>query len=209
MDLSPGPFTGETLGSQAIQNWNNLTAEWSASTLDQTQRLILNGVYEIPLGKNMTRAARRLLGGWQIGGIFSAYGGSPIGVTSAVNNTFSQGGGQRPNWNGQSPALPDPHPDRWLSSAVFSNPPAFTFGTAPRTFNGVRSDALIGLDATLAKNTLLTEKLTLQFRTEFFNLTNTPRFSPPNTVFGNTAFGVVSSQANQPRIVQFALKLIY
>jgi len=53
------------------------------------------------------------------------------------------------------------------------------------------------------------EGLTVQFRAEFFNLTNTVRFAPPNTSFGSAAFGQVSAQSNQPRVIQFALKLIY
>jgi hypothetical protein len=65
------------------------------------------------------------------------------------------------------------------------------------------------LDVTVSKTTRLTEKLGLQFRAEFFNLTNSPRFAPPNISFGNASFGVVSAQGNQPRIVQLSLKLIY
>ena len=44
----------------------------------------------------------KVLGGWQLGVIWSGFSGGPLGVTSAVNNTFSQGGGQRSNWSGQS-----------------------------------------------------------------------------------------------------------
>jgi hypothetical protein len=47
----------------------------------------------------------------------------------------------------------------------------------------------------------------MQFRAEAFNLTNTPQFSPPATAQGAAGFGAVSSQNNQPRIVQLALKL--
>jgi hypothetical protein len=49
----------------------------------------------------------------------------------------------------------------------------------------------------------------VQFRAEFFNITNTPRFAPPNVVFGNPQFGVVNAQGNQPRVAQFALKFLY
>ena len=56
---------------------------------------------------------------------------------------------------------------------------------------------------------ILRERITLQFRAEAFNVSNTPVFGPPNVSFGSPNFGVVSNQANQPRILQFALKLIY
>ncbi len=51
--------------------------------------------------------------------------------------------------------------------------------------------------------------MTLEFRAEFFNLFNTPQFNPPNLSFRAPNFGVISSQADSPRLVQFALKLSY
>ena len=214
MDYSTGVFNGEALGTATgsgvggIQNWNNLKAEYSPSSLDQTHRLIVNSVYEFPFFRAQKGWAGHVLGGWEIGAIGSFYSGGPLGITSTTNNTFSQGGGQRPNWNGVNPALADPTPAQWINPAVFSNPPAYQFGTAPRTFNSLRSDSSRQVDLSLHKNTNLTERLKLQFRAEAFNLANTPRFAPPNTSFGNAQFGVVSAMENQSRVLQFALKLL-
>jgi hypothetical protein len=207
MDYGIGGFAGEALSGQTFQNWNNLAAEWSPSTSDMTHRVIVNAVYELPALKDQTVVVKNVIGGWQLGVIWSAFSGVPLGVTSSSNGTFSQGGGQRPNWNGQTPALDDPTPQKWMDSSVFSNPAAFQFGTAPRTFNGARSDGVGQVDMTLSKNFRFKEHYRLQFRTEIFNITNTPQFAPPNVVFGNAQFGVVSAQGNQPRIIQFALKL--
>ncbi len=202
IDYENGAFAGETLGGGGIQDWQNRRGSRSASTLDQPNRFIANAVYELP-GKS------KLAGGWEVGAILSLFSGGPIGVTSATNNTFSQGGGQRPNWTGVSAALPHPTPDRWIDASQFFNPPAFAFGNVGRTLSGLRDAGTRQLDFSLHKNTNLTEKLKLQFRTEVFNITNTPQFAPPNAVFGSAQFGVVSAQSNLPRIVQFALKLIY
>jgi Carboxypeptidase regulatory-like domain/TonB dependent receptor-like, beta-barrel len=209
MDYGIGTFAGETLGGAAFQNHNNLAAEWASSTLDQTNRYVLNAVYELPFLRNSKSAVGKALGGWQVGGIWVGFSGGPLGVNANVNNTFSQGGGQRPNWDGQNPCAANPTPDQWLDRAPFSNPPAYTFGNAPRTFNGCRSDGTSQVDFTLTKNTRLAERWTLQFRAEVFNISNTPRFAPPNQAFGNAQYGVVSAQGNLPRIVQFGLKLIY
>ncbi|MBS1855699.1 MAG: TonB-dependent receptor [Acidobacteria bacterium] len=209
LDYGTGTFGGETLSNGGIQDFNNLRAERSPSALDQTHRLILNGVYALPFHRDQRGPAGHLLGGWQIGVIASLYSGSPLGITSAVNGTYSQGGGQRPNWNGVNPGISNPTPAHWFDTSVFSNPPAYQFGNTPRTFNGARSDVTHNFDLSLIKDTRLVEKLTLQFRAEAFNLTNTPIFAPPNTTFGSPAFGVVSSQANQPRVLQFALKLLF
>lgn len=208
MDLSTGAFSGEPLGGGGIQNWNNLAADWGVSSLDQTQRLIANFVYEIPFQRQQKGFVGRVFGGWEAGVILSAFSGGPLGVNSAVNNTFSQGGGQRPDWNGKSPKLENPTPTRWFDTSVFSTPAPYRFGNAPRTFGGSRSEGVGQIDASFIKNTNIKEQMRLQFRAEFFNLTNTPRFGPPNINYGNPQFGVVSSQGNQPRIVQFALKLV-
>jgi hypothetical protein len=129
-----------------------------------------------PFAKGLHRAPGKILGGWQVGAILSLFSGVPIGITSASNNTFSQGGNQHPNWNGVSPEVSGPTADRWIDSAKFSNSPAFTFGNVGRTLNGLRSDRTKELDLSLHKNTNVTEKLKLQFRAEIFNITNTPQF---------------------------------
>jgi hypothetical protein len=208
LDYGTGPFGGEALGASSTQNHYDLAAGWGSSTLDQTHRYVFNTVYEFPFFRNAAGLGGKLLGGWQVGAIWMNFSGGPLGVTSAVNNTFSQGGGQRPNWNGTNPCVDDPTPERWLDGSVFSNPPAYSFGNAPRTFNGCRSDKTSQIDVTLTKNTRFAENWNLQFRAEVFNITNTARFAPPNQSFGNPQFGVVNAQGNMPRIVQFGLKLI-
>lgn len=207
MDFNTGSFSGESLGGGVIQNWNNLAAEYSPSSLDQTHRVVTNVVYTLPWLRDQKGIVGHVLGGWELGVVATFYSGSPLGVTSAVNGTNSYGGGQRPNWNGTSPGIDNPSPYRWFNTSVFSTPAAYQFGTAPRTFSGARSDATRVVDLSLHKNTHLTEKLILQFRAEAFNLANTPVFSPPNTSFGAQTFGTVSSQADQPRILQFGMKL--
>jgi outer membrane receptor protein involved in Fe transport len=209
MDFGIGPFAGEALGAGGFQNWANLAADKSPSTLDQTHRFILNAVYEIPWFAKSQGIAGKLLGGWQVGGIWSNFTGGPLGVNAAVNNTFSQGGGQRPNWSGANPCVANPVPTRWLDSSVFSNPPLYAFGNTPRTFNGCRSHGTAQVDTTLTKNTKIRERLNVQFRAEVFNLSNTVRFAPPNASFGNPQFGTINAQSNLPRIVQFGLKFIH
>ena len=65
------------------------------------------------------------------------------------------------------------------------------------------------MDLSLQKNIRIVRELIAQFRAEAFNLTNTPQFAPPNTAFGNANFCVITAQQNQPRAIQFALKLQY
>jgi len=209
MDYGTGPFAGETLGGSTFQSHHNLAREWSSSTIDQTHRFLGSAVYELPFLRNHTSAMAKLVGGWQIGGIWTSFSGGPLGVNSAVNNTFSQGGGQRPNWSGRNACLSNPTPARWLDAAALSSAAPYAFGTAPRTFNGCRSDGTLQVDWILSKNTRFRERWNLQFRAEAFNISNSARFAPPNASFGNPQFGVVNAQGNLPRIVQLGLKLIY
>ena len=210
LDYGIGPFGGEALGGAGFQNWNNLRSEWGVSTSDQTHRVVFNAVYDLPGFNNSSNAwLKRIFGGWQVGGIVSLLSGGPLGVGSAVNNTFSQGGGQRPNWNGVQPAVGTRNPDQWLNASAFSTPATYAYGNSPRTFGGTRGDRARNLDLTIGKNIQIHERLRLQIRSEFFNLTNTARFAPPNQTFGNPLFGFVTSQLNQPRIIQFGLKLLY
>ena len=62
-------------------------------------------------------------------------------------------------------------------------------------------------DISLVKMTKITERHTLQFRTEFFNAFNHPQFNNPGTAVSTPAtFGVIGSTSVNPRLIQFALK---
>jgi len=67
------------------------------------------------------------------------------------------------------------------------------------------------MDFAVFKNTKFgpDDKLGMEFRAEFFNFFNHPSFSAPNTSLGSGQFGVVSSQYNLPRLVQFALRFSF
>jgi outer membrane receptor protein involved in Fe transport len=214
LDMATGTFAGEILSGGGFQNWNNLRADRSLSALDAPHRFVVDGLYALPFGEgrrfNPKGVGGRLVNGWEVSAIYTYQSGGALLFSSATNTNFSQGGGQRPNLTG-NPALADGERTlaRWFNTAAFVAPAAYAFGAAPRSLGGIRSDSLANVDFSIVKNTKLRESLSLQFRGELFNLTNTARFAPPNTVFGGAQFGQVTAQSNQPRVVQFALKLIY
>lgn len=209
IDQGSGSFSGESLGGGAIQDWNNLQAETSTSLLDQTNRVVGDVIYAFPFYRNQSGIVGHLLGGWTISALPSFISGDPLGITSATNSTDSQGGGQRPNWNGKDPALSNHTVAKWFDTSDFSTPPAFHFGSTPRTFGNLRSDWIRNIDTSLQKNARLHENLHLQLRVDAFNMDNTPTFAPPNTAFGSADFGVVSAQQNLPRSIQLGVKLLY
>ena len=62
-------------------------------------------------------------------------------------------------------------------------------------------------DTSLFKEFPFSEKRRVEFRAEFFNVTNTPNFGNPGQALNLGTFGVISSQANTPRQIQFGLKI--
>ena len=96
-----------------------------------------------------------------------------------------------------------------IAETAFTNPAPFTFGNTARVLSYLRGPGLSNLDFSLFKNFPVAEKVKLQFRAEVFNSFNHPNFGFPNTSIGSATAGVISSQVNLPRDIQFALKLIY
>ena len=80
----------------------------------------------------------------------------------------------------------------------------------PTRWAHVRASRVNELNFGLFKNFVITERVRAQFRGEFFNMFNHPRFGGPNTDPGSSSFGrVTPSQQNMPRVIQLALKLSF
>ena len=104
----------------------------------------------------------------------------------------------------------DPAKDRYLNIGAFSQPAPYTFGNAPPRMPHVRTPFYLNEDFSVFKNTYLSESLHLQFRAEFYDIFNRVVFSGPSASINNpTTFGVIGGQANTPRIIQLAMKLIF
>ncbi len=157
-----------------------------------------------------TGAADKLVSRWGIEGITTFQAGFPIRLASAPNRSGSFGSGSRPNSTGQSARTAGPAQSRlgkWFDTSVFSPPASFTFGNVSRTLPDMRAHGTNNYDFAVFKNTEPSESATLQFRAEFFNLFNRVQFGFPGQVLGPAQFGVVSSQVNDPRLIQLVLRL--
>lgn len=216
----------EAAGAGGFQNNDDLKAERSLSSYDVSQRLVISYVVDLPAGhgkkllKDATGPVNKLVSGWAMEGVTTFQTGFPIFIGDASNTTYSFGGGQRPNYDpsptgcSSSPALSGSAESRlneWFNTACWSQPAPFTFGNVPRVEPNIRWDGLRNFDVAFVKDTSFgpEDKLHLQFRAEFFNLFNTPQFGPPGNTFGTPTFGVVSSQYNNPRLLQFGLKFAF
>jgi hypothetical protein len=180
-------------------------------------------VVDLPVGKgrkylsNAHGIVQAVAGGWGMDGILTLQTGFPLALTTSTNNTHDMGGGSRPNYlagncpNGYSESgSRESRLNEWFNTSCFGAPAAYTFGNLSRTLPNLRTDGIHNLDAALFKNfALRTERLKLQLRGEAFNLLNTPEFGAPNTSLGSATFGQITSQANNPRLLQVAGKLIW
>ena len=216
----------EAAGAGGFTNTYDLHSQRSLSSFDVPQRLVVSYVLDLPVGhgkkflSGLTGPANKLIGGWGIQGVTTLQRGLPIFITESSNTSTSFGGGQRPDYNpngagcSNSAALSGSRESRlngWFNTNCFSKAAAYTFGNLGRVLPNVRWDGLNNFDFALIKNTGLTadERLRLQFRAEFFNMFNHPQFGPPGTSRGTGTFGIVSSQWNNPRLIQFGMKILF
>jgi len=219
-----GPQSNSWLGDTSTssgwgaQDLGNVRGEWSRSSGDVPHRLVWSGGYELPfgrgkrLGRNMNRWVNGVVGGWQVNGILALQAGQPLNTGMA--NPRLADGNQRPNITG------NPRSNLSIKQVVdgkgllvitgaFSDPGDQFPGNAPRYDTRLRGDGIRSLDASLFKNFRFRESMVLQFRGEFFNFTNTPRFSNANTVFGSPTFGTIYGQYNTPRRIQLGVHFAF
>jgi hypothetical protein len=192
------------------------------SDLDRRQTFVSNVVYVLPTFANWGKAAEHVLGDWQLNGIFSYYGATPIDVTSGVNTLGSAAAvGQRPDLVLGVPIyLNTGDSTRHLNPAAFALPASGRLGSLGK--GSIRGKPITNVDFSLAKNWRVKERYGVQFRAEFFNLLNHPNFVGFNTAlqlqgnqtqpnFGqpqNSAFGTLNSTQSH-REIQFGFKFTF
>jgi hypothetical protein len=209
--LEPGGGAGN------VQDNYNIRAERSLALYDTPHRAVISYIVDLPFGKGQPLGGDiggpigKIISGWGFNGVTTFQSGNPLPISMATNqNGF--GAGQRPNRTGLPAKIEGSAQSKlnqWFSTAAFSAPGPWKFGNAARTMPDARSHGINNFDFTMFKNTQVTERVGIQFRTEVFNLFNRVRFAYPNTAFGNPNFGFVSGQYNDPRLIQLALRLLF
>jgi hypothetical protein len=96
-----------------------------------------------------------------------------------------------------------------VSTGCWQAPDDFQFGSEPRVSTTLFAQGINNFDFSAMKTTNITERMNMQFRAEFFNIFNRVQFAPPNTVNEYQGFGTISTDANQPRLVQLSLRVTF
>ena len=218
--------------------------DYGNSGIDIRNRIAVSLNYALPFGAAATGARGWLEKGWTANLIDYWQTGLPYTVSDGVANingvaqiNLPDTGGDRPSGlPGAPPTVPHPNIHEWFNVAAFTPQPAGTPGNVAN--NSLYGPHARRADVSLFKNVSLTERFSLQFRAECYNISNTPNFSPPNAsisgfdpgpahgltnpisavgilpgdISNNSGgFGTVTSTVYgiNPRQFQFALKLLF
>ena len=211
-------FNPSNSGEIAIpQDSFNRSADRGRSSYDRPHRFSVNGLFELPWMREQNSAAGKILGGWQTSYFLTLQAGPPF---SALNG--SDPGGLVSGINGLVGTSIRPHLNTTLDISRMSVPElraagggslfrgasvASPLGNLGR--NVMRADGINRLDFGISKNTKLSESHTLQFRADFFNVTNTRNFGIPEAVFNSSAFLNQWAGDGGNRRIQMGLRYIF
>jgi hypothetical protein len=226
---------GTTPGAQYWPLPGTKRADWGLSQLNLNDQFTASVLYELPFGKgkryggDWSAVPNAILGNWQVNLIQKATSGFPLFVVnsnnqSGVNFEWNDTPMNRPNEvanpyvggtvaaNPTCVAPAQVHNNQyWFNPCAFVQTPSGELGDISRApLSGPR---FVNTDFSAFKNFLVHEGYNLQFRAEFFNLFNHAQFGlTGNGVFmqdinSPSSFGVVNETVNNPRVIQFALRL--
>ena len=167
---------------------------------DNPQRVSMGIIYELPFGpgkslKSNVAAVNKVIGGWQWSAMYIYQTGAAVALPAVLAT-------------GSSPAVSNPSVNNWFNPASMAVLPAYTPRTIPYFWSGLRSPSINNWDMSFIKNTLIyKDRVKLQFRAEFVNALNRPWFGTLDTNPASATYTQLTSQANNPRNIQFGLKV--
>jgi hypothetical protein len=223
-------WLGDAAPSWGDTDAYNLHNERSLDGFDVPQRFVVGYVLDLPVGKGKKFAsgvspiANKVIGGWGIDGIITLQKGFPLEIGGGSNTLCNTGvtnlGGCRVTRVGNESETSGSSTSRlggsngsetWFNTSTFVNTDSYTRGNDSRVEPDLRQDGEKNMEFAAFKKTTFgpDQRLNLEFRAEFFNVFNHPQFAAPNTSVGNANFGVVTSQYNLPRLIQFGLRLTF
>ncbi len=211
IDDSNGAFGMQNTGDRIFPS--NLAANRGNSDQDQRHFFSLSGIYELPFGHGkrfgagIGSAANALFGGWQFNTIVTLSTGTPFDVNcgGSPSNRCDLVG---------SASIIGGITGTWFNTQAFAKPPANAdgvwtrIGTTPRNY--LHGPGTRTWDASLFKDFTLTERFKLQFRTQAYNLTNSPQWTNPDSNIYDGNFGkITGTRQYSERQLEFALRLTF
>jgi carboxypeptidase family protein len=215
---------GSTVGAPYWPLPGSNKLDWGLSQLNVNHTFTASVTYDLPFGKgkrfgsNWSGAVDTILGNWEVDVIQRVLSGFPVFIVnstseSGVNFQQNASTNNRPNQTCSAEAS-NRTLSQWFNTSCFSAAPVGELGNASRA--PVSGPDFVNTDFSVIKHFKLPYRdgMQVDFRSEFFNVFNHAQFGPPNSdisaAFGtpNSAlFGKINSTVNNPRVIQFALKL--
>jgi hypothetical protein len=208
IDEGSGTASGSDASGGVQNSRNQLKGERGRSDFDVRHRVVLSPVWALPFGTAGKTFADKVIGGWQISGIFTFQTGRPFTAGESGNISLTGQNADRPNVvSGCDPNAGPKTVTQWFNTACFTLPASGTFGDAGRTI--MTAPGLVTLDASVARVFSINERFHLQFRGEAFNTANHPNFQQPSGTQNSPSFGKITATSADNREIQLALKLIF
>ncbi len=223
------PIPAGTIFNEPTKSMPADRMERSLSTSNQPQHFVATAVWNWPFGKTVmaeNSMERAILGGFTFSGVYQAYSGSPLALTESSCQTnpaqssctpgltpgFTGSAKQNGKW-GDGITLANYNKVSFINSSAFTTAPNYQFGNAPRTAPfGLYGPGNYQLDLAMIRSFPLpiTEATKLNFRADWFNVTNHTLFGVASTAVGNGSFGQVttSSVANR-KAIQFSGRISF
>jgi hypothetical protein len=221
LDQTSGSGGAEFFETHLLTNdQTNFQQGYGPTDFDRTHRAVVSAVYNTSFARHLSPFLEKVVGDWQASGVVVGQSGTPITVidygAGAVYGNYpfenrAQLSGARPTTSG---SLFSRVHSQYLNPDAFESAPEAPFGTGPvdTDFGNsgvglVRGPGQFNIDMALERAFPIREAHSVHVRGEFFNLTNHANFNNPNnTVSSGPAFGVITSTASNPRIIQVAVK---
>jgi hypothetical protein len=168
------------------------------------QVFVLSAVAQAP--RYQGTVLKKIASNWTLSPIVTVRSNTWFSVTTGQDNALSGQSNEVPNLVGSIyPA--NQTPNHWINASAFQNPATGTIGNLG--LMSIKGPNFFDWDVSLARTFgLRGDKQTLQVRADFFNLTNHANFNTPTATLNSSTFGQILS-ANDPRILQFAAKIVF
>jgi hypothetical protein len=189
---------------------------WARSNFDRTHNYVLTSIYELPWGPGKKWMGEGLLGkiigGWQLSGIFIAQSGQPLGIGGNGTLLNTPGNSAFVNLNGENTVLGGLGPGQlYFDPSVYTLPAAGVQGNMKRN-SGPEGPGFWQLDTSLFKRFAIGTSRFVEFRVDAFNTTNSVRWGNPNTGYsvatGNT-FGQITGTNGGQRSLRFGGRFVF
>lgn len=182
-------------------NPNDASPEDVISNSDRPHRVMLHGLYELPLGpgkpllSNADSILSQIFGGWQVNWIGTIQSGEPLSINAerldvSDNNPYTV--------------------DEWFDITQFRPREPFTLRLLPTRLSDLRGPGVHKWDITVSKSFQMRDGVALKIRAELYNAFNRTNFGNPNTTLTSSSFGrITGTSFGGAREIQLAARIVF